>query len=583
MKKHNTLKYGWMGLARSLFALILSVLVLFVSCNQGNNKGNSQKNKENQNNNGGNTPQPDPKPTPNPDLAQLHIKKFTICEVPAGDGTATVDTKITKIEKGNVTLIFLEKDADVPQDFEFVCEPETMPNPEDKVTVKISTKATKKYASWNRNVVVTRGKAADPNTPKNIDDCVAALKKMLSWTGTTVSQNIQLPLEVEGFAGSTVVWQSKDRDHCSDTGEITSDLKDVEVTLEATVHWDQKEKKITFTVTVSRIKTLTHKFPEAGKTVVYVYDFSDEHALAYKKDDISQKKFEIKNIDTTKKEIEVRLLQVLTKGVLTNIENIEPEEYVMIERFFGVAYRKLMALSTISWQDFKEYLKSTDPASSEEYLFEMFREVAEYGGDLEAFKNLQPQEMTDIVKNGLHKHKKNMCKILNVDENTPDENLETALKKAAEKRNMQSVTFRKEEKTFKYTLEKTSQVQEYPEGIIFRTIAKHNDKKNWNEQIGDYKYHQDKKYISLSAQLPNQDGTYSAYLYYNEDGATPKQYNFQLEVKADNSFAGVVQGGESLNGSLQDSKNGKLKLTTTSGAFTGEYELEFHGKPITLY
>ena len=271
-------------------------------------------------------------------------------------GKVVIDDKKNeeKVEKGNVELEFVESGAQT----EFSISPETLTlaySESKKLTITVAE--SDMYRQKVIEVQVKRAK--DPSAPKDIDDCEEALKGKLTWIDGNVDQDITLLTTVEGFENSTVAWKVLDQKHCEISGttvKIKRDIVDIKVEFEATIEWNQTKKTVKYALTILKFNQITDNTVSSRK---YTYDFSSNGMLLLKKNDHIIAKAKLKNIDVTKGEFLLQIVQVSKDGdgdELVDLDEMMDFNIAPLEVLFGAKYVALASSDNITWAVFKEYL-----------------------------------------------------------------------------------------------------------------------------------------------------------------------------------------------------------------------------------
>lgn len=515
---------------------------------------------------------------------ELTLKKFTIHHLNAISGSVTINEE--KVEKGNVELEFVESGAQT----EFSISPETLTlaySESKKLTITVAE--SDMYRQKVIEVQVKRAK--DPSAPKDIDDCEEALKGKLTWIDGNVDQDITLLTTVEGFENSTVAWKVLDQKHCEISGttvKIKRDIVDIKVEFEATIEWNQTKKTVKYALTILKFNQITDNTVSSRK---YTYDFSSNGMLLLKKNDHIIAKAKLKNIDVTKGEFLLQIVQVSKDGdgdELVDLDEMMDFNIAPLEVLFGAKYVALASSDNITWAVFKEYLVPIFDAKnvSDEALFNKIKVqlLSNYSGSLDDFNKLDAAQRTKMVKDGLELLKKSYCGAYGFPEDTPPENILNLLKEKLRAQNKAEIDKMKMERLFSYTLTPTSQHSSYPDGVIFTAKSVHDSTKAWYEQAGSYSSPKQEMPIINDVKYLGKKGETIIIEAHVLKEASSEAVTFEGELK-DGTFD--LKGKDAnkteveLKGSIADTKDGHITLTVASGYIDAKaYSLTFEGTAI---
>lgn len=513
---------------------------------------------------------------------ERRIKIFTIHERNAISGNVTI--KEERIEKGRIQIEFFDEGAPT----EFTLNPENLTlgyEESKKLTITVAESA--KYRKKTIEVQVKREK--NPNAPKNIDDCIEALKGKLTWVDGITDKDFTLLEAVEGFSYSNVEWKALDEKHCEISGttvKIKKDIVDVKVELEATVKWNGEQKTVKFAVTILRHMQITDATIAQER---YTFDFSTNGILLLKKNDQAVAKAKLKNVDTKEGKFLLQAEEVINgdDGKLVNLDTLIDRGISPLEKLFGEKYIGLVNANSITWSSFKDYLISVIPYknANDERYFDKIKEdfLPQYTGTLDDFNKLDDAIRTKMIKDGLERLKKSYCKAYAFPENTPPSDILNLLKEKIRAQNKIVIDGMKAEKIISYTLKDVTQPSSYPDNIIFTAHSIHDSTKDWWEQAGTY---------STESGLPKIENV--GLLAKNADGKVIIEANVSKDGQSDVRFSGEIKGnvfelkGEDANnanvelkGSIVDTKDGHITFTVESGYIDAKaYSLEFEGKNI---
>ncbi|MGP1438106.1 MAG: immunoglobulin-like domain-containing protein [Treponema sp.] len=426
-------------------------------------------------------------------------------------------------------------------------------------------------------------KAKDDSDPKDIGDVVEALKSQLSWAFSKVSEDINLLKEVQGFEHSTVTWKSLTPKYCSDAGKIKKDIVNVKVKLEATVMWQGNTQKVEFETTIERVKQIRYQYIQGSST----WDFSEENMLSYLRNDKIVAKFELKNVDVEKKQFVAQLKKrAKHDGSLVNAEDwmnkIVEDEIKVYEYMFGATYVKLRGQATITWEDIKAFVigfpgSQFNAQTPDEKIFQELKASLfnEYQGNWDDFNKLTTEEKSQIIKGALERQKQFYINLFNIPKNTADNEMFKKIKETILLGEKAKVDFSCEPWLYGYKLEEVSS-SNYPDNLKFEAKAMYDSKKEWYSQNGKYQHDgaQGKIYLSsmkIANQLKVRVETWQVMPLEFED-VCPISMTFTLKEKNG--------GSKTLNCTISNiQQSGKLTLSTTGG-FTGSYEMNFNGNSI---
>ncbi|MGP1437683.1 MAG: immunoglobulin-like domain-containing protein [Treponema sp.] len=517
-----------------------------------------------------------------PALKKLTLAKLTIYDKSASSGRVLIPTDKNQVKKENIVLEFADENP--PQQFKVMPETLSLANAGDKGEITISTDATEIYEAWNIKVNVIR--SSGDMGEKTIEECVASLESSLLWNNTVVENNIVLPATVEGFANSTVEWASSDEKTCTKTGEITRDLEDVEVTLTCKVSFKSKQENSTFKVIAGRVKQIRKKKDVNGNPYVYMVDLSKKGTLEYSENGIARSSYEIKNIDIKTKDATIALKKLLEDNSLVSLEElfakIQNQNLARTEAQFGMLYKKLVKSVSIEWEDFKKYIIAIDKEESktgtsnlntDEQVFNYVKDrYQEIGTSWSNFNSLDASKKTTAIK-GFLKMLKDCFVSLHDFKNVTEDNIFKVLLENRKLESEYNNSKRSSAKPCKYVLEKTTDLNTYPDGYRFLATAIYDPNKNWNEQHGDY--HTEKTAsikLGLEAGHTMKDGRLVAELTY-EDAS--ENYITYRGIITGNKFI-THNSQESIEATLNDTKDQNLSLNITKNdTLKGNHQLKF--------
>ena len=505
---------------------------------------------------------------------ELHFKTLTIHGRNAMDGTVLI--KEESVTEADVKFAFIET-LEAPTTIKLEPQPFTL-NYEEAKTLTISTAETAKYKALNKQIQVKREKA--PSAPKNIDDAIEALKSQLTWNNSIVDADIALLTTIEGFAGSSITWETLDGEHCDLSGHIKRDIVDVKVQFKATVLWNGNTKNVTFSTTIKRIEKI-EKIGHSNNR--YVWDFSEEGFLKYSINGKTTHLWEISNVDIKKKELFASLKKKSVEyegGTLLDLEDYlketEKENRKHLERLFGDSYIALKKKNVITWQEFKAYYEAINGAGKEdEKIFEYLKQYPyfiSYSGTFAEFSSLSDAEKTKIIKEVLNNVKKEFCNALGISKDTADEELVERLTEKSIHALKIDVNNVMQNWKCSYILEE--------DNIYIKTIYDNN--KKWCEQMGGYdfyntathenvniycfKINENEVEITLNIQKPNAGTSF-----FKGKCLISQSASFTLKNKDDET--------KEVQCSITVAEDGKLTITT-KGSIEETFVMDFNGKDI---
>ena len=505
---------------------------------------------------------------------ELHFKTLTIHGRNAMDGTVLI--KEESVTEADVKFAFIET-LEAPTTIKLEPQPFTL-NYEEAKTLTISTAETAKYKALNKQIQVKREK--DPSAPKNIDDAIEALKSQLTWNNSIVDADIVLLTTIEGFAGSSITWETLDGEHCDLSGHIKRDIVDVKVQFKATVLWNGNTKNVTFSTTIKRIEKI-EKIGHSNNR--YVWDFSEEGFLKYSINGKTTHLWEISNVDIKKKELFASLKKKSVEyegGTLLDLEDYlketEKENRKHLERLFGDSYIALKKKNVITWQEFKAYYEAINGAGKEdEKIFEYLKQYPyfiSYSGTFAEFSSLSDAERTKIIKEVLNNVKKEFCNALGISKDTADEELVERLTEKSIHALKIDVNNVMQNWKCSYILEE--------DNIYIKTIYDNN--KKWCEQMGGYdfyntathenvniycfKINENEVEITLNIQKPNAGTSF-----FKGKCLISQSASFTLKNKDDET--------KEVQCSITVAEDGKLTITT-KGSIEETFVMDFNGKDI---
>ncbi|MGP1438401.1 MAG: immunoglobulin-like domain-containing protein [Treponema sp.] len=510
------------------------------------------------------------------DKKTLNPTKITIHNGNALSGKITI--KESSVIKDDVKLEFAETDA--PKDT-FTISPQPF-NPEKgkakKLTITIAETA--KYKEWKFEVDVK--KAKEDSDPKDMDDAVEALQSQLSWAGSKVDSNITLPSEVAGIAGTHITWESLNKFHCTDGGNIIKDITNVKVELEATITFNSETRKVKFTTTIERIKQIREVRGSGTDQHTFTWDFSEENVLSLLKDAKPIAKFELKKFDLAQKQFVAKLKQKEEQGKLLDLEELFTQGKQKITKsyddLFGSEYVNLKSKSVITWEEFKAFLLKAygNESTEEEKIFKNAKQfpLNNYTGSLAEFKALSDAERTNIIKEALNKQKEGYSKGLGISKDLSDEQFLEALKKNVIS-GFLAFESKFEEGLYKYNIISKTSDPNYPDNLSFDATSIYDSQKKWYEQKGSYNYKDGNNNFSFT--FGRFDDKLKVWL---EIASSQNRGKFDsiVPISSANSFTFKYQD-KTLNCAISNALDGKFTVTMT-GAFSGTHEAVFQGTNI---
>ncbi|MGP1438389.1 MAG: hypothetical protein ACTTKH_04895, partial [Treponema sp.] len=549
-----------------ILCLTLSTSLLLSACNQANNQTDTNKGKK------------------EPDKPRLNVKTLTIHGKPAISGKNPILTIVDAdtVVKDNVILEF--EDADAPTVFTISPDPFTPEKDKSKI-LTISTAETEKYQAWNIKVEIKRKKTA--TDPKTIDDVVDALRAKSGWIDGTVSEDINLLKTVEGFPEATVEWKSLNQKRCDDAGKIKKDIANVKVELKATIKWNGKEKEVTFSTIIERIKQIRFKMDKRGKLFEAIWDFSEENMLSYLEEGKKTAQFELKSVDIEKKQFVAQLKKkAKSDGSLVELENWTSgrteDQIKNVEYLFGDKYVSLKKQTTITWEEYKAYLigisRNDYSSKTDEQIFDSLKHgdlYDKYQGSWAEFNALSNDQKTKVIKDGLESSKEYYVKNFGVPKDTPDAEFAKKTKEILLAQEKGGKEFLGAAYSYEYEIADSTDPN-YLDKLKLETVSMYDSKREWYSQKGNYTYDAGSdKYIKLfvaklseKLSITIQDNIMG---FRRFRGECPISTTFTLTK---------TRGSETLNCTVSDiQQDGKLTLTTTGG-FTGTYNMSFMGSSI---
>ena len=406
---------------------------------------------------------------------------------------------------------------------------------------------------------------------KSVDNIVRALKKQSIWVDSFVDSDIKLLKNVKGFDGSSVEWESLNKAHCSDEGEITKDIIDIKVSIKAKITWEGKRSEAIFSTTIKRYDKIEKTKTNGGITETITWDFSKKNLLQYILDGKVTNIWEIKSVDVEKKEFVALLKKTLHKGNLLTLTDClkeqEKEDIKVIRAMFGTPYLTLKGKEMITWQELKSYILGAyeDAPKEDEKLFDdIIKGFLNYSGTYASFMMLSDSERTKMVKIGLERSEKICRAKYNIPKNIPhNEFLNIVIEKQIL---ILKLKMEKPNREWKYSYRATK--DDFDAEIIY------DNDRAWHEQWGIYdcsgnedvrirveKTSESDLAISLSIRTSNGNADYEGVC------KTSQASSFSLKD--------VWQSTE-LQCEIINAKDGKLAITTT-GSIEGTFTLDFLG------
>lgn len=562
MKKRYDIVNGLRKYSLFVYLTLISIL-LFSACNQGNTGGNTNNAKEKE------------IPTKN----ELHVKKLTIHGLSALSGSVVI--KEESVVSDKIELEFEE--TGVCKNFTISPQPFTLEKKETK-KLTISVAETEHYKLKTIEINVKRAK--DESEPKDIDDVIDALRNQSTWAGAYVDSDITLVNSINGFPTATVSYTCKDDKHLNiGSGQITKDIADIKLEIKATVTWNGNSKDITLTTTIKRIQKIEKEYDQGSEKHKITWDFSQDNIIRLLHDGKPTHLWEIKSVDVNKRLLTVKLRKIIPRDAgtedlvaLKDVLKVFQKTYREIfSHIFGDAFITLKNKSSITWQDLKSYvLAITRPDSNtpktDEELFNGFKHDLGYTGTLSEFNALPSDQRTKIVKKTLNGIKESNCRAYGIPKDTPDRDLVERLLEKITQHIKLLIENADREYTYSY---------DFGEDFFNATTFYDNTKK-WFEQIGSYTSDDSTgRYVHITyAKINNAEVGVNLHTALNNNHEnfrgkcnTSQYHSFNLNAEEDSSK--ILQCGIS-----NDNNNGKFSLTTT-GAFSGTFQMEFHGDELT--
>ena len=542
---------------------------------------------------------------------KLHLKKLTVCGVSAATSVIYVEKEKDVITKDDIELIFNEVDA--PKDFKIRFNKKgsttTLANapPLYCSIVSIYVEESENYEEWSHTIYIEE----NSGNIKSIEDCYLALRAQTEWNGACLACDVSLPKTVPGFEGSIVEWESQSPKIFSNDGKLTKDLKDMQVEVNVHVAWRGEHRYSVFSTTVERLKKIQEiRQTQIGPTTIE-FNLEDERSLLIYENDVLMKKYFIKAINTTKKELTLKLLEVRDRGGMVAIDDLQNnanslELYVVI---LSEKYFKLKKASSVGWEELKDYmldyfrfLNGNEYLPNEDEIFEFLTTEGIFGaklnftGSLAEFKVLEGNKRASLIKNMLESIKATILTIFALPKDTPDDKTLFSIKEEYNLSFKYKIDRMKKTKVYSYSLDKNEDASLWPVGYSFENEAIFQKDLPWYEQNGRYSlYKKDPKiYVVTIPGYKRKDNTFALTLIYdNSTGTQPApRYEFvafiPCSVKKEMYFTlEDFNYKSSISGKIEDNRDNTLRVhierfrgTLYYKPLEGHYSLTFNGEII---
>ena len=367
-----------------------------------------------------------------------------------------------------------------------------------------------------------------------------------------VDADFDLPTTIDGLPGANIMWMSKNEQAIriaggSSKAMVMQDLRAVPVTLIATLHDNGKEAEKDFTVTVKKI--IEAKRQEGSVTTVYTFTDDTITCEATSSGNGYRAAFSDLNLsDHTFTAYKTH--QRFNDGQFVEIGSAEYqrrndqyiEQWVENHR----RHKQLSERSSISLQDIREALKDERLPSDDEGIFNQIKGFF-VTGTYEDFKNLTPQQRTDMIKSQLEKIKQAGISLLGLSTTASWDEVLEALRQSLKEKGQKEKTLAQTPFKYRYTLQKSGN------GTEFVTNSLYDSTRAWFKQHGSYSAHLSGSsitYISL-------DDT--SLEYRDQDGS--KSYSGKID-SAGMRFEGRLRGDpdKTLTVNITDNRNGTISI-----------------------
>ena len=379
-----------------------------------------------------------------------------------------------------------------------------------------------------------------------------------------VDADFDLPTTIDGLPGANIMWMSKNEQAIRIAGGsqkaiVMQDLRAVPVTLIATLNDNGKTAEKDFTVTVKKITEIRYTSSYSQYTITTVYTFTD-NTITYEytnKDDrtgIERKdgyRAAFSDLNLSEHTFTAyKTHQRFDDGQFVEIGSAEyqrrNDKYIEELMEYHRRYKQLSERSSISLQDIREALKDQPLPSDDEGIFNQIKDFL-VTGTYEDFKNLTPQQRTDMIKGQIEKLKQAGISELGLSTTASWDDVLEALRQSLKEKGQKEKTLAQTPFKYRYTLQKSGN------GTEFVTNSLYDSTRAWFKQHGSYSAHLSGSsitYISL-------DDT--SLEYRDQDGS--KYYSGKID-SAGMRFEGRLRGDpdKTLTVNITDNKDGTISI-----------------------
>ena len=448
----------------------------------------------------------------------------------------------------------------------------TVTPPATKTAVVLTATATQEGVSESRKFTVTVYPADSAPTAQE-------LLSSINFTAKKINSRRLLPSEIKGVPGTQITWTSDkpqsinvEVDSEKIWGVAYHSLRDVTVTLTATLTYNGQTASKAFNVTVERITEAKHRY---NSNTTYTFTDSEIIRTSLEGTDTRGQKWAY-TLDQEGRRITIHFTHYLSDdGRWIAIGSAEhkqlqkdyTEAYLTQEINEVTALKTLSKKDTVTLRDCGQAL-GLDSSLTEEELYKELqnRQYIPHSTTYEEFAALPDDQKSTAIKQVIDSSKQMYINRFNLSSDADWTRILEAVNKQAQQ------TRDNFEKEFQEWVNKskTPHVYEYHfehsgnGSYIFKTIAVYDSTKSWFKQAGRYSDYSGSYEVAFDLyNLPN------AGFRYNNQG-----YNGTLNGDG-TEFKGKNSDGEEITCNITDNKNGTLSVSIAGTSET--YTLNFRG------
>ena len=452
----------------------------------------------------------------------------------------------------------------------------TVTPPATKTAVVLTATATQEGVSESRKFTVTVYPADSAPTAQE-------LLSSINFTAKKINSRRLLPSEIKGVPGTQITWTSDkpqsinvEVDSEKIWGVAYHSLRDVTVTLTATLTYNGQTASKAFNVTVERITEAKHRY---NSNTTYTFTDSEIIRTSLEGNTYTNGKKLTYTLDQENRRITAQHTHYLSNDsrwiAIGSAEDKQlqkdyTEEYLTQEINEATALKTLSEKDPVTLRDCGRAL-GLDSSLTEEELYKELqnRRYIPHGTTYEEFAALPDDQKSTAIKQVIDSSKQMYIKRFNLSSDADWTRILEAVNKQAQQ---ERDSFEKEFQEW-VNESKTPHVYEYRFELdgngsyIFETTAVYDSTKSWFKQAGQYSDYSGSYEVAFDLHnLPNADFRYNNQDYYgtlNGDGT---------------EFKGKNSDGEEITCNITDNKDGTLSVSIAGTS--KNYTLNFGGSSL---